>query len=595
MMCNNIAIVAATSNYSVLTLAVSDQGIFSYQTGFAPLNSFVSFRGEITPSPIQPVPVYLNFTGPSQRTFQSETLTDASGEYNLDLNATFPGIWTVQSYWRGNPDYHGAASTPREFAIAEPMKLQVTGLSVRGLTVDPGNPTIEVKPSENITASFTILTGDTYVNTNVFVIAFDSWEPDKWVIMSFQWGLTAEPLYYKPVYVAPIDSLGALDNFQVVQRNTTSGRFETNVTFDLPLAGTYYREIYTTPSQSYGNTGEAPSFIAPSTEGTYYIGFLMSEMQSAQSLVREQNLWRRSPAYFESLVQWNRTLGYLQFVRVIVVDVDPYMRSAYNAIVNATAAGLNVSSAEAAYTNAEESYGIGNYTRAKAEAQDARSLAIAALQEFGGQIRSRGVLDAIAFLLVNYGVATKENRQLASLDYTNMNQYLTSGDYGQARHFELDLQRIAAWSLGSFFAYLFMLWFGVGEIASHMLGRVVYDPVGQLQKLVHWILKTRLRKYHTLLSVLLIFFPAQVAQEILSSGFPPIGSLVLAGAVVGGWRYPTFNLHLKLKKRKQDRRHSRKLKNTTARHRIARNTKRSRRHLARLRRSTTQKLTTKNH
>ncbi len=547
-MFDNIVLAASYEDRSIITLEVSDRGVFGHQTGFAPLGQLVTVVGLIVPSPAMAVPVYVNFTGPRENIITRITMTDSEGRYSTTINFTISGIWTVRSYWYGDAKHVGALSAPREFAVAEPMEVQLTSCTIRGLAIDNlTDPGFEVRPGENITASFTISDGDTWILTNVFVVMLDSWEPNKWTVISFQWGWNTEPLYYKQVYVAP-------DNFFTsVQRNPLTGRYETNATVNLPLTGDYYTDIYTTVNKTSGETeahalrGNIPSFTTPMKEGTYYIGFLMSEVNSAQDLVNEQKVWTRPLDYFEKLVSSKRTTGYIQFVRVVVIDVDHYMRSAKDTIVRATNASLDVASAQTLYAEAQSDYASGHYLKAKGEAFTAQKLADMKLQELGGQIRSRSFYDGFMFLLANFVVSNAENRRLASLDFSSMNEYLTIGDYGRARIFELDLQRIAISSIGFYIVYCLMLWFAIGDIGSHLLGTYGYDPVEQLQKIVHRGLRNRLQKYHTALSAFLIFFPAQLLQEIIGSGFPPIGSLVLAGAVVGGWRYPIFRLHVRLK------------------------------------------------
>lgn len=111
-MLDDIVLVASYDNHSIITLDVSDRGIFAYQTGFAPINNLLIAKGMILPTPDGPVPVHIEFTGPQGNSDLRTTLTDWEGKYSLSINSTTPGIWTVRSYWNGTKGYLGAVNAP---------------------------------------------------------------------------------------------------------------------------------------------------------------------------------------------------------------------------------------------------------------------------------------------------------------------------------------------------------------------------------------------------------------------------------------------------------------------------------------------------
>jgi hypothetical protein len=528
-MLDDIVLVASYSNHSIITLDVSDRGIFAYQTGFAPANNLLIAKGIIIPAPNVPVPVHIEFTGPQGSSNTTTTLTDREGRYTLSVNFTSPGIWTVRSYWNGTKEYLGAVSTQREFAVGKPVELQIQGCTVRDLPIDNLNdPTFEVKPGENITASFTIFMEESWVLTNVYAVVLASWEPDKWAIISFQWGWNTEPLYYKQVYVAPDKS------FRPVRRNPLTGSYEVNATIDIPLRGDYYMEITTNETGAYGERGDVPSFTAPSSEGTYYVGFLMSEVMSAHDVVNEQKVWTQGPDYFEKLVPSNRTTRHIQFVRVIVVDVDGPMKDAGDAIARAKRNFVEVDGEERTYSEALDEYGRGHYSKAKALALTAHESVVRKLAILEQEVKSRDFAVWMSFLLSTNVVSRTE---IVSTDYEKFGEQESEDNYGQAK---LLADRLQAQTFSDLFFYLglaMIMLFAIGDVTGWILGKVnLVEALSSLIKSLFPQKKRRRSRVSPKLAALAAILLFAVVETVLffASGYPPVGSALLGACAVGG-------------------------------------------------------------
>ncbi len=534
-MFDDIVLAASYGDHSIITIDVSDRGVFAHQTGFAPLTQLVTVRGMVIPIPEKTVTVYVGFTGPEEN-FINQTTTDQEGGYSLTINFTMPGIWIVRSYWIGDGKILGALSAPREFVVAKSMEVQLTRCTVRGLPIDNlTEPGFEVRPGENITASFTVSTGDAWILTNVFVVMLTSWEPNKWVVVSFQWGWNTEPLYYKQVYVAP-------DNFfRYVQRNRFTGRYETNATVSLPLAGDHFSDIYTIVNKTTGESeahavrGGIPSFTAPMKNGTYYIGFLMSEVNSAQDLVNEQKVWTRPADYFEKLVPLKRTIRAFQFVRVGVVDVDPYMKAAKDAIDTANANFLDVTNAQQYYDNAIGEYNKGHYSKATEQSKIAKELADKATLALQMQLRSSLPFIRALTILSENVVSTTGTAQIVRDDSNRIEELIGQGDFGRAQRLETKLESEVSGDILVYILLVVIFWLGLGDIAARVIRK--RDPVENLNNLIAPILPSfvKRRGVSQAIAVVALFVFAVVVEEALGFGFPRLGSLLLAVCVVAGW------------------------------------------------------------
>lgn len=469
--------------------------------------------------------IRIEYTSPYGQSVEREVYTDSLGNFNDTFIPDRPGIWTAVVYWNGDADHDGCASQPIQFAVCLQSGVYLSSLTVSGIRVNDLNlPEIQVEPNETISGEIQVALVDNNQFAAVLVLALDSWEESRYDLVGGQDTIPAEALDLKLTWFGPPE-----EGILPTHRAPDSGSYIVPMRYEFPQSMSL-----------------SPTYRVPQEGNTYYIVVASGEVNSPDQLLGPKTLlnelWKEpSGEGWDSLLPARRNQTTLFTIRLVVVEVASTFSWAEKMLSdlrkNATPSTLSeLQEAEEEMTKAIQARNDRNLILAKTLALEAGEIAQEGVRHVESQARS-SLTTAWLWMMASTNVVSPEpNQEIAREYYSSILVETSEGDYRQAMLLAERLQTLVSSDVLWFLALGIMLWLGFGDLTTHLMGK--FDPVSLLRRAIRRLLRSRLRRYHTLLAAIVVFAIVELIQGILGSGYPPIGSLLLAAAVVGGWRYP---------------------------------------------------------
>lgn len=375
---DDIQIEAVRDRKSVITLeAISLGRPCSPGLRFpAPQGASIAIVGNLFPAPSSPAPVKIQAIRPDGRIPSLKVATDSTGYYEHIFAPDIPGVWGISASWPGDNEHDADESYTVYFPVSANPRLDLISGTLNGRILDPSDPEIEVKPNEPILGQITISSVERCRNTNLPIVAFNTWEKNSWNLLVYAGGsLAGDPMGTKTYFPAPAFDL----NFAAL--NYKLGAFSINYTWTVaPLNSSIPNDV--TRTSSYSN----PTYQAPSREGVYYVGLMQGLQNLARNLLYEVaplgtlfgSAWDVDAQTWEAFIP-NRRDENTRFttltIRVRVVNVDSWIDEAKKILQIAEKNDWEVGEAPTYYQEALREYQSGRYSAAKFQAEKAYATA----------------------------------------------------------------------------------------------------------------------------------------------------------------------------------------------------------------------------
>lgn len=403
-----------------------------------PVGASIAIVGNVYPAPSNPTPVKLQAIRPDGRIPSLKVAADSTGYFEYIFATDVPGVWGVSASWPGDSDHDADESYIVYFPVGSSPKLEIVTGTLNGRTLDTSDPEIEVKTNEPIEGEISIRSNERCRNANTPIVAFNSWERDKWNLLLYATGaVSGDPMGTKTYFAAPAFT------FKFAGFNYKIGSFSINYTWIVTsLNSSVPNDV--TGASTYPN----PTYRAPSKEGVYYIGLAQGPANYARGLLYDiaplgtfvSSIWEADSRTWEAFIPKNRdenTRFRTLTIRIKVIDVDATINNANRALEIASKNNWDAGEATAHYKEALREHNSNNYGAAKLLAEKAYSIVGPIVETRISEVR---IIVAAARELMSRHEANIDTSRLAP-DLNTMDEQFNLGNFERAKLIAEDIQR----------------------------------------------------------------------------------------------------------------------------------------------------------